>query len=509
MQLGLDARGVTSSQNSEINTTLLRSWLRKLRQICTHPQIGQLQRPGDKAYKPGVLKTMGQVLDGMKDQNWRNVMDDRRNKINEMVVATQIMQYDPRLNRREEKCLEILLKAENEADHVISEVLSYIADHDAEGEKLIEEAAALRAARREEQASRQNVGHDRRGDDEGGGRQEDHRSVFDDDDNLSDHEGLPKTAAGEEHVHKSRALQQRLRECYLTLHRVKFLQGDVYHWMGESKAGEEAAAYGAADGLRSKLLKFPEESTMRAMAQLGTDIGKRKLVEKDILIEVPYFPRGGILSTHLLEEADELIDRVLNAQSRVLWEWRTRIYDLLTQKLTASNDEGEADGQEYSRTLETQGEAEAYLQAYAMLLADRREVLSAERTILAVHDAKERKRRKTTAAVKAIAADEPNVDLFTENIELQPEHEVLRGELMHTRKALLEKFMGRAVKSIVVDLSAVAAKITEDDDPEKILAREGVSSLRRFMSAQATLNNQIEADLALFRKAFNERILCF
>jgi E3 ubiquitin-protein ligase SHPRH len=80
LQLGLDARGVATLQNSEVNTTLLRSWLRKLRQICTHPQVGQLQKPGDKTYKPGVLKTMEQVLEGMKDQNWRNVMDDRRNK---------------------------------------------------------------------------------------------------------------------------------------------------------------------------------------------------------------------------------------------------------------------------------------------------------------------------------------------------------------------------------------------------------------------------------------------
>ncbi|KAI9456133.1 SNF2 family N-terminal domain-containing protein [Lactarius psammicola] len=479
LQLGLDARGVTTTQNSEVNTTLLRSWLRKLRQICTHPQVGQLQRPGDKAYKPGVLKTMGQVLEGMKDQNWRN--------INEMAIATQIMQHNPRLDRREEKCLKILLQAEKEADCVISEVLSSVADHDAEGEKLKAEAAALRAARREKQASRQNAGHIR-GDD---GRREDHCSSMFDDDNLSDYEELPKTAAGEEHAHKSRALQQRLRECYLTLHRVKFLQGDVYHWMGDSKAGEEAAAYEAADGLRSKLLKFPEESAMRAMAQLGADIGKRKLVEKDILVEVPYCPQGGILSTHLLEEADELIDRVLNAQSRVLWEWRTRIYNLLTQRLTASNDGGEADGQEYSRTLETQGEAETYLQAYAMLLADRREVLSAERTILAQNQASQ------------------TPELLTEDIELQPEHEILKGELMRTRKALLEKFMGRAVKSIVVDLTAVVAKITKDDDPEKILAKEGVSSLRQFMLAQATINNQIEADLALFRKAFNERILYF
>ncbi|SRR6266404_1780082 len=174
-----------------------------------------------------------------------------------MAVAAQIMQHDPRLDNREEMCLAVLLQTEKEADNVISEVLSKIADHDAEGEKLIAEAAALRAARRETQASTQNAGHDCK-DDGGDGRKEDkrdHSFMINDDDNLSDYEGLPKTPAGEEHVHKSRALQQRLREFYLILHRVKFLQGDVYHWMGESKLREEAAAYGAADGLRSKLLK--------------------------------------------------------------------------------------------------------------------------------------------------------------------------------------------------------------------------------------------------------------
>jgi E3 ubiquitin-protein ligase SHPRH len=77
-ELGLDVRGV--SQDGEVNTALLRTWLRKLRQICTHPQVGQLQKSGDRSYKPGVLKTMKQVLEGMKDQNWRNVIDDRRSR---------------------------------------------------------------------------------------------------------------------------------------------------------------------------------------------------------------------------------------------------------------------------------------------------------------------------------------------------------------------------------------------------------------------------------------------
>ena len=151
------------------------------------------------------------------------------------------------------------------------------------------------------------------------------------------------------------------------------------------------------------------------------------------------------------------------------------IYGLLTRSLTASSDEGEVDGKEYSRTLDVQGEAETYLQAYAMLLADHREVLTAERTVLAVHDAKERKRRKTAAAAKAVTLELDKLDLglMTEDIELQPEHEVLKINLMDARKALLMNVAGRAVKSIVVDLTAVAAKITKETDPEKILCKGG------------------------------------
>jgi E3 ubiquitin-protein ligase SHPRH len=174
-----------------------------------------------------------------------------------MTSASQMMQYNVGLDHREQECLELLLRAEKEADEVISDVLSAIADHDASGVKLKAEAASLRAARGETQTSE----HERRRYErvvEGSAHHliEDEHSTFDDDDiNESDSGGLPKTPAGREHLHKSRALQQRLRDCYLTLHKVKFLQGDIYHWMGEPKAVEEAAAYRAADELRSKMLK--------------------------------------------------------------------------------------------------------------------------------------------------------------------------------------------------------------------------------------------------------------
>jgi len=138
-----------------------------------------------------------------------------------------------------------------------------------------------------------------------------------------------------------------------------------------------------------------------------------------------------------------VIDEVLNEQCTLLWEWRTAIISLLTQKLSPG--EAEADGEEYQRTLDNQGEAETYLQSYTTLLADRRQALINERTLLAAHDQREKKLRHTKAAIKAAANDE---GFHTEDIELQPEHEVLHTKLSTQRKELLQHLDGRAVRSV-------------------------------------------------------------
>jgi len=73
-----------------------------------------------------------------------------------MATATQIMQHDVSIDQRPQKCLEVLLQAEDEADEVISDVLSAITDHDAKGLELKAEAASLRADRGEKQAFGEN-----------------------------------------------------------------------------------------------------------------------------------------------------------------------------------------------------------------------------------------------------------------------------------------------------------------------------------------------------------------
>ena len=183
-----------------------------------------------------------------------------------------------------------------------------------------------------------------------------------------------------------------------------------------------------------------------------------------------------------MDEANEIIEELLNDQSRLLWLWRAQIYDLLTRKLAAT---GEADGQEYTRTLDTQGEAEAYLQAFAALLADRREVLVAERTLLAAHDVREKKLRHTKAARKAAAAAlQIDGTTIPEDVEMQPEHEVLHKTLSDERKDLIKQFQGRAIKSIVFDLNHVAAQMHSDKDPEKIIAKKCAADLRQLITAQ-------------------------
>jgi E3 ubiquitin-protein ligase SHPRH len=62
--LGLDARGVPTSKDWEIDSAVLRTEVRNLRGITTHPQVGVLVDRNDKGLaKVGGLKSIEEVLD--------------------------------------------------------------------------------------------------------------------------------------------------------------------------------------------------------------------------------------------------------------------------------------------------------------------------------------------------------------------------------------------------------------------------------------------------------------
>ncbi|KAF9238471.1 SNF2 family N-terminal domain-containing protein [Melanogaster broomeanus] len=480
IELGLDARGVAGYEGWTVDASVLRNILRRLRGICTHPQVGQLQRQGDKLNKTGALKSIGEVLEAMRDQNWRNLMDDRKAKTQALIRLAQLQQHQADDRDRYQRALEHLLTAETEINELIEEIKAAIAQHHVRGEALKKETQALRDLRK------MNVPSDTATEKNNGKGKEKYKDPVspltdldadaDEEDDIEDRD-LPKTLAGEEHRVKRRTLQARLRECMMT----------CIHVLGASYSDKEDAAYADAESLRKDLLKSTEESAHKGMQRLSGVYGR------GLQIALPFLRGGGVRSTHLFEEANEMIEDTLNEQSALLW--------------------GEqADGEEYARTLHTQSEAEVYLQAYATLLADRREVVVAERTLLAAHDAREKKARRTKAALAAAATaaahaqDELEVP---EDVDVQPEHEVLYKNLMEERKELFMQSSGRALKSVMVELNGVAALLPRDTDPEKIIAKDGVASLRALIASQLGIMDKLDADLAELRRVFNDRIVYF
>jgi len=134
---------------------------------------------------------------------------------------------------RYQHALETLLRAEKEAVAMIEEVKTGLADHTAKGALLKKDPAVATAEDKDKDKDKDK------------GKQ---RQVSEDPPEAvgSDDRDLPHSPAADEHGKKKRgALQHRLRECRLTLHKAKFLQGDIYHILGVSQSEDEAC--GAAE----------------------------------------------------------------------------------------------------------------------------------------------------------------------------------------------------------------------------------------------------------------------
>ncbi|KAF7317918.1 SNF2 family helicase [Mycena kentingensis (nom. inval.)] len=487
LQLGLDARGVDvrGEEARDPDAGLLRSAIRRLRAICTHPQVGQL---GNKVFKTGgALKTMDQVLQGMRNDNWSLVIEDARLKIQSLVRIAQLQQRDVDHNRYQNS-LETLLVAEKDAMQMIEEIESAIAAH---------QANAPPGADPVTEDNNSDTG-------KGKGKERERSSSPLSDVESDDEEGGDESDLGlKEYRSRRRALKSRLREAQLVMHRVKFLQGDVYHTLGEAHAAAETTAYEAAESIRRVLLSSAEREAEKAIKILQDNRASDKaLTVDDLLIDEPFLDSDD--EYEAIEEANEVIETVINPQSRLIFEWRDSLTALLTKRLTPGED---ADGQEYQRTLDDQGEAESYLRNYSALLADHREAFLKERSLLAKSDAAEKKARHTKAAIKAAAAlDDPELNIQNE-IELQPEHEVLYKQLAAQRKGLLTTLDGRALKSCAVELLGAARKVKNDDKHEGLKAV--AKDLQDLISSQGPISDKMDADLAVMRKAFNVRIQYF
>ena len=177
-----------------------------------------------------------------------------------------------------------------------------------------------------------------------------------------------------------------------------------------------------------------------------------------------------------------MIIDLLNAQTNLLWQWRCRLIELLTRSISSGSGE-DADGKEYARSLETQGEAETFLHAYSVLLNDRREALLAEKSLLATHDGRGHFKRATAAAMRTLdGVADADVEMINVLSETRAEDQVLRRDLMEERLVLLGPFQGRALKSIMVDLTNFASN---HGKKLEAVATDAAFLLRDLISSQS------------------------
>ena len=188
-----------------------------------------------------------EVQGALANSLWFTIPNTWPAQIQNVIHRAQLQQHDEQDHNRYQHALETLLLAEKEANKLIEESKAAIAEHEEKGDVLKKEAATLRELR-----NPQTVEHSSSDKGKGKAPERDNSPSSDAD---SEDDDLPKTPAGQEHGIKRRALQHRLRECNVTLHRVKFLQGDVYHVLGGQNSTAEDEAYAAAEGIRRSLLK--------------------------------------------------------------------------------------------------------------------------------------------------------------------------------------------------------------------------------------------------------------
>ncbi len=169
-----------------------------------------------------------------------------------MAALAQLTQQDEDNRNRYRQALDLLVDAEQEADRLIADLKEALVEHAKEREKI---KADLRASRCQGSAgAHSNAGKNIEGElEKGKGKERAHSETPIELD--EDEEGLPRNTIGEAHKNKSMYIQGRMREARIALHKIKFLQGDVYHVLGKSYEASENEAYAAAEELRRLLLR--------------------------------------------------------------------------------------------------------------------------------------------------------------------------------------------------------------------------------------------------------------
>ncbi|CAK9783442.1 hypothetical protein CC85DRAFT_282178 [Cutaneotrichosporon oleaginosum] len=460
------------SQMGGFTPSLFGLALRHLRQICTHIQVGALQRGGlgnildrgGRMHLGSRLMTMEEALKKMNDDHQAEVVSETRSLMRFKLKKGQLFLLNDGDYMRQ-------LRAIGQYEEV------------REMSKPLLESARARLA----------------------------EVIGDRDDNVDDEEDASRMTQHErERAKEILSLRATIRETLLLVHHAWFLEGDAHHQMADED--KEVAAYEAAEAIRKDILRRPLQITEGSINMLEKAFEQHPAyTNARDLCATETKRAGGILSADVIEQSNSLL-KILNDNALLVHSWREKLYELLTGPVEAVDEEVPLPGhgqnvenpeeEYYAKALQAQGEIEAYLTAYAAVIADRKEMLLEDRTILATVESRITKKRVTKNSKEA-AADAQAVDLNT--VDDQTLNLMLERQAFRDRRK--QEGCERPLKAMLIDLSNIEHSAQRRE--EVAIAESAAAYLRRYIKAQTEVVNKLNKELETIRATFNRRASYF
>ncbi|KAH0268819.1 hypothetical protein KCU91_g9122, partial [Aureobasidium melanogenum] len=328
----LDGSPLTDSWDPESPALLarMRTWLCQLRQTCLHPQVGGRNRRA-LGRGQGPLRTVAEVLEVMIDQNETSIRTESRLVINTRLLRGHIVGNAKDDEHRAEKALEVYKSALEASEQIVAECradLARTATHGIDHEKKI--------------------------------------------DDSEDEKSAEEIAEGRHKVSLYFALQLQ--------HACAFFVGTSYFQMKSNTnitepdsdkfrelEAQESLFYDTAKLTRKEILNEESSKAERLMQKIEQE--KYVILERSGLAAME--SSGGVENVKIIHKAHDLA-RIMNAQAKLIDEWKQKATDLLLKPLVDKDDENvETTGDEYEDSTKSQDTLNAYLDALRALVADR------------------------------------------------------------------------------------------------------------------------------------------
>jgi E3 ubiquitin-protein ligase SHPRH len=462
LDLNIDGSPAIGDWNPDLYVDRMRSWLKRLRETCLHPQVGSQNRRA-LGRGQGPLRTVNEVLEMMISQNHSELFTQERNMILAQVTRAHVVNNDGSKLSRSKDALKLYQDALAKAETIVEECRKECA----------EEEAKIKEARGAKPDDEKDDGSDSDNDDQG------------------------------QDAKRLSGPKRQLRSALEALHICTFFVATSYYQMKEMEKSLketedtdeyrrletlEVQQYDRAKAIRRELLSLAHHRATVTMGKVDA-LQRPGHLTCNIGTMPTLNSSSGIESRNVLAKFNA-VSKVLNSQAELINEWRGKIIKHLTGHLVDTEDHQEITGDEYEDSTKLQDELYIYITGLLAIISDRQQCISGEVNFLqevefkaSIKFAKDGKGHAPDLLLKV--AD------MRKKIRMTPEHSPLQAILSETRSIASSLALGPAGGR-----GAVEAAILEDQ----------INEIKMITSNQRDLVKALEKEQILFHNCMNERV---